>query len=275
MSLQRLRKVAGENVPMNKCLSFKHSLKAGQLQIGSWITLAHPAIAEIMANTGFQWLAIDLEHSVITIREAEELIRVISLSEVTSLVRLPSNNPDLIKQVLDAGADGIIVPMVKSREDAKKVVTSAYYPPKGVRSVGLARAQQYGSDFLGYKTWLDTTGCTIVVQIEHIDAVKQVESILSLPEVDAYLIGLYDLSASMNLAGEFQHPKVIEAIHYVRKIATQLNKPGGIHIVEPDVEHLIQSIQEGFTFLAYSIDIRMLDVSCRQALARVKKTRDY
>ena len=135
-------------------MSLMEKIKEGELTVGSWITLAHPAIAEIMSKAGFDWLAVDLEHSVITIREAEELIRVISLAGVTPLVRLTSNNPDLIKRVMDAGSHGVIVPMVKSAEDAVIAVESVKYPPVGKRGVGLARAQGYGTEF---KEYLKTT----------------------------------------------------------------------------------------------------------------------
>ena len=108
-----------------------------RLSIGSWITLGHPAIAEIMASAGFDWLAVDLEHSVITIREAEELIRIIELKGVTPFVRLSSNNPEQIKRVMDSGAHGVIVPMVNSAEAARKAVAAAKYPPVGERSLAL------------------------------------------------------------------------------------------------------------------------------------------
>lgn len=255
---------------INQAIQFKKALKSNQLQIGSWITLAHPAIAEIMANAGFQWLAIDLEHSVITLREAEELIRIISSSEAVPLVRLTSNDPDQIKRVLDAGAHGIIVPMVNSKNDAERAVSAAYYPPNGIRGVGLARAQGYGANFSDYKSWLEQNGCTLIVQIEHINAVEHAEEILSIDAVDGYIIGPYDLSASMGVAGEFNHPLVTQAIERVKEIGMRYNKVGGIHIIEPDVSLLNQSIQKGFTFLAYSLDIRMLDVSCRVAFSGTK-----
>ena len=130
-------------------------LSKNELNIGSWITLAHPAIAEIMSEAGFDWLAIDLEHSVITIREAEELIRVINLCGVTPLVRLTSNDSNQIKRIMDAGSFGVIVPMVKNADDAKKVVDAVRYPPTGSRGVGLARAQGYGTSFDSYIKWLE------------------------------------------------------------------------------------------------------------------------
>ena len=125
----------------------KRKLSQNEITIGSWITLAHPAIAEIMACAGFDWLVVDLEHSVITIKEAEELIRVINLCGVVPLVRLSINDSVQIKRVMDAGAHGIIVPMVNNRAEADTAVAAVYYPPKGTRGVGLARAQGYCTAF--------------------------------------------------------------------------------------------------------------------------------
>src|SRR5579885_2235656 len=127
--------------------SLKQRLRSGDTTVGSWITLAHPAIAEIMAKAGFDWLVVDLEHSVITIREAEELIRVIELCGSVPLVRVSANEPVQIKRVMDAGAHGVVVPMVNSREDAARAVASVKYPPRGARGAGLARAQGYGTSF--------------------------------------------------------------------------------------------------------------------------------
>ena len=126
-----------------------------KISIGSWITLAHPSIAEIFCSAGFDWLAIDLEHSSITIREAEDLIRIINLSGAKSYVRLTSNNDDQIKRVLDSGAKGIIVPMVNYKEDVERAIEACYYNPIGKRSVGLARAQGYGRSLDEYIKWLN------------------------------------------------------------------------------------------------------------------------
>lgn len=236
-----------------------------KVALGSWITLAHPAIAEIMANAGFDWLAVDLEHSVINIREAEELIRIIELSGVTPLVRLTSNNPSLIKRVMDAGAHGIIVPMVNSAEDAKQAVHSAKYPPSGKRGVGLARAQKYGADFKAYKEWQED-GSIIIVQIEHINAVNNFKDILSVPGIDGFIVGPYDLSGSIGIPGEFSHPKFLEAMKNIGEISKEMDAIGGVHIVEPDLQQLSKIIKEGYRFIAYSVDIRMLDEACRVAL---------
>ena len=239
-----------------------------QLSIGSWIQLGHPAVAEIMASAGFDWLAIDLEHSTITLREAEDLIRVIDLKGVVPLVRLASNNAEQIKRIMDAGAHGVIVPMVKSQDEARAVVRAVKYPPQGERSIGLARAQGYGVDFVRYFEW-QRDQSLVVVQIEHIDAVNNLESILTVPGVDAYIVGPYDLSGSIGLPGEFQASQFLEAMAQIRSVGEKLRVPGGVHIVEPDPQALKQCIDEGNRFIAYGVDTRMLDTVCRKGLESV------
>jgi 2-keto-3-deoxy-L-rhamnonate aldolase RhmA len=248
-------------------MSLKTRLQNGEVAIGSWITLAHPAIAEIMAKAGFDWLAVDLEHSVITIREAEELIRVIALCGVVPLVRLSANDAVLTKRVMDAGAHGVIVPLVNSAAEARAAVSAVYYPPRGRRGVGLARAQGYGARFPEYKEWIQREP-VVIVQVEHIEAVKNLKAILSVDGVDGFLVGPYDLSASMGKPGVFEDMEVRAAMEQIRTTAAALKKPGGIHVIEPDPGALAARIAEGYRFLAYSLDIRMLDVSCRTGLAR-------
>jgi len=251
-------------------IQLKECLQSNRLTIGSWISLAHPAIAEVMARAGFDWLVIDLEHSTITIREAGELIRVISLCDVPPLVRLTANDPNQIKRVMDAGAQGVIVPMVKSKGEAEQAVSAVYYPVQGSRGVGLARAQGYGTRFREYSQWL-AEQAVVIPQIEHIEAVNHLEEILSVSGVDGYIIGPYDLSASMGLPGQFGHPDVVAAIERIRRVGQAMNKPGGLHVVEPDAAELQRRIAEGFKFLAYSVDFRMLDATCRAGLAAIRR----
>ena len=249
--------------------NLKNDINEKKLALGSWITLAHPAIAEIMAKAGFDWLAVDLEHSVITIREAEELIRVINLAGAVPLVRLTSNDPDQIKRVMDAGSHGVIVPMVNSPEDAKKAVQAVKYPPIGKRGVGLARAQGYGTTFKEYLEW-QRESAVVIVQVEHIDAVNNLEEIFSVDGVDGFIIGPYDLSGSMGMPGNFEHPDFINAMERIKKVSKEMNMSGGIHVIEPEPEQLEQRINEGYKFIAYSLDIRMLDVACRNGLDQIK-----
>ncbi len=250
--------------------SLKQRMINKELTVGSWITLAHPAIAEIMARAGFDWLVVDLEHSVITIREAGELIRVIDLSGIAPLVRLSTNDPTQIKRVMDAGAHGVIVPMVNSAEEAKKAVDAVRYPPKGHRGVGLARAQGYGSSFKKYREWLDQESI-VIVQIEHINAVENLDAIMSVEGVDGFIVGPYDLSGSLETPGQFEDPLMIDAMGRIQTFAQTSSKVSGYHVVEPVVAELHKRMQEGYRFLAFSVDFRMLDTCCRSSIKKIRE----
>ena len=241
--------------------------------VGSWITIAHPTIAEIMAASGFDWLAVDLEHSAITIREAEELIRIIELNQVVPFVRLTSSNPDQIKRVMDSGAHGVIVPMVNDKRVAEVAVAATKYPPIGNRSYGLARAQKYGHGFEEYVSW-QASNAMVVVQIEHIDAVNNLEEILLVDGVDAYFVGPYDLSGSLGIPGQFSHPDFVSAMERIKSVAEAVGKPGGVHIIEPDGEMLQDALAQGYQFVAYSLDFKILDSGSRAGLKAWRKICD-
>jgi 2-dehydro-3-deoxyglucarate aldolase len=251
-------------------MQLKSRLSKGDLTIGSWITLGHPSIAEIMASAGFDWLVLDMEHSVLELSEIQTLIQVLDGKQCPSIVRLTSNHPDQIKRVMDAGATGVMVPMVKSAEDARAAVQSVYYPPRGQRGVGLARAQGYGSSFQKYRSWLEENA-VIVAMIEHVDAVNSIDEILSVDGIDAYIIGPYDLSGSMGRPGDLDHPDVQSAIARVLEAGRRSGKPGGIHVIEPNQDELQRRIAAGFNFLGYGLDIRILDSVCRSHMKAIRE----
>lgn len=255
---------------MNKNLPLKKKLLQGDVVIGSWITLGHSGIAEIIARAGYDWIVVDMEHSVIAIDTAGELIRVIDLCGVAPLVRLTSNHPDQIKRLMDAGAHGIVVPMVNSADDAARAVAAVRYAPEGSRGVGLARAQGYGVSFKDYFEW-QKHNAVVIVQIEHRDALAELDAILTVPGVDGFIVGPYDLSCSMGIPGQFEHPDFIAALNTILEAGRRLGVPAGLHIVEPDLERLSQSITEGYRFIAYSVDIRLIDVGARQGIQHLKE----
>ena len=238
--------------------------------IGTWLTLNDPAIAEIMAAAGFEWLAVDLEHSLLTLDSAGELIRVIELCGASPLVRLTSNDADQIKRVMDAGAHGVIVPMVLCADDAARAVAGTRYPPIGTRGVGLGRAHGYGYKFHQYLEW-QVAGPIVIVQIEHREAVENLEEILAVPGVDGLLIGPYDLSSSMGIPGKFDDPGFMESVETIRSTARHMGVPAGIFIVEPEVDELEQAVAEGYTFIVYSVDFRFLDTGARRGIAAMRE----
>ena len=259
-------KASHKNLPVSLCLSDKDN----QVSIGSWITIPHPAITEIIANAGFDWLVVDMEHSSIGIPAAEEMIRVIQLCGLPALVREGENNANLIKRVMDCGASGVIVPMVNTQQEAIQAVEAVKYPPQGTRGVGLARAQGYGTLFEEYREWVANES-TVIVQIEHIQAVDNIDSILSVEGIDGLIVGPYDLSASLGVSGQFDHPYMIEALNKIRESIEKQTKPFGFHVVQPDAQAAFAKFQEGYSFIAFGVDFLFLGELCRGSLKELKE----
>lgn len=247
----------------------KKALKAGALTLGSWITFRETSVAEIMARAGFDWLAVDMEHSPIGIADAERLIQVIELAGSVPLVRVSSNDEVIIKRVMDSGAYGVIVPMINSAQDAEKAVSAVKYPPAGTRGVGLARAQGYGASFEDYRDTVNSES-VVICQIEHKDAVRNIDEIFTVKGVDAFIIGPYDMSASYGIPGKFEHAVIKDAVKKVLKAAVKARVPAGVHIVHPDEAVLKKRVGEGFTFIAYGVDMIFMVESSRKAVSLFK-----
>lgn len=265
-SLQETKRPTGNETIMANTL--KEKLRKREVTIGSWITLGHTSIAEIMAKAGFEWLVVDMEHSVITLDTAQQLIQVIEGYGAVPLVRVGENNPTTIKRVMDAGARGVIVPMVNTKEEAEAAVRAVRYPPLGTRGVGLARAQGYGATFEQYRDWLNRESI-VIVQVEHIKAVENLEAILSVPGVDGCIIGPYDLSGSLGMPGNFDHPDVLAAIRKVEQTCKEKKVTLGMHVIQPDHRLVLERISKGYTFISFSLDILFLGNACREQVKAI------
>ncbi len=248
----------------------KINLHSKQPSLGSWVTIGHPNVIDIMAKAPLDWLVIDMEHTSIGLETCQTLISLIQGHGKAALVRVPENEPVIIKKVLDCGADGIVVPMVNSKQDAEKAVSAAYYPPNGTRGVGLYRAQNYGVGFEEYKQKLANKEIIIIAQIEHIDAVYNLEDILSVKDIDGYIIGPYDLSGSMGYPGDYDRDDVKDALNRVKKVCKQNNKSLGFHVISSKAEALQEKIDEGYNFLAFSLDFFFLGDRLREEIAKIK-----
>ncbi len=251
-------------------MTLKEKLVNNKLSLGSWVTIPSTDVIEILSSAGFDWLCIDMEHSSIDLEMAKLLILTIQANNMKALVRVPKNEEVVIKRVLDSGADGIIVPMVKTKEDAIQAVAFAKYPPVGKRGVGLYRAQNYGIGFKKYKKWVDEE-IVIIAQIEHIEAVKNIEDILQVDGIDGTIVGPNDLSGSMGYPGEYYRDDVKKAILDIKLACEKFNKPYGFHVIESDPSKLQARIDEGCTFLAYSLDFFFLGDSARNGMKIIKK----
>ncbi len=239
----------------------KHSLRNNSLTVGSWVTIGHPSIVEIMARAGFDWLAVDMEHSVIDLPTAQVLIAAIQAQGIVPLVRVGENDPKLIARVMDAGAAGIIVPMVNSKELADQAVRAVRYPPRGNRGVGLARAQGYGLGFEAYASTVNDE-TVVIAQIEHIAAVEALEDIVSVDGIDGVMVGPYDLSGSLGRPGKFDDPAVLQALSKVESVCRARKVPLGFHVIQPDARLAREKIEKGYRFLAFSLDSLFLGQSC-------------
>jgi 2-dehydro-3-deoxyglucarate aldolase len=250
--------------------SLKAALKAGRPVLGSWIQCGNVGIAEAMARAGFDWLAIDLEHSTISLETAEHLIRVVELCGCVPLVRLPSHDFVLAKRAMDAGAHGIIVPSVNTAEEARAAVQCIQYPPRGFRGMGLGRAHGYGTQFESYLKEVQDHG-VVVAMIEHKNGVENLEKILSVPGIDAIFVGPYDLSASYGTPGALSEPAVKSALQQIIKVAAKARVACGIHVVHPPVEQVRTRLEEGFRFIAYAGDMLLLTPAANQAVSSLRQ----
>ena len=232
----------------------KTKLANKELTIGSWLSFGYYQTCEIMARAGFDWLVIDMEHTTISLDQCLNMIRIIESNGVCPLVRVGQNDSLLIKQVMDAGAHGIVVPMVNSADDAQKAVNALYYPPIGERGVGLGRAHGYGIEFEEYRQWAEKESI-LIVQIEHINGVRNLEDIMSVKRVDGFIVGPYDLSGSLGLPGKWEDQKVKSSLTDISDFGKADSKPGGYHVVHGNQDELRLRISEGYRFIAYGDDM--------------------
>jgi len=251
-------------------MNLKQKLKNNELTVGSWIMMGNTMSVEVMALAGFDWLVVDIEHTSIGMETVQLLITTIQANDMKALVRVSKNEEVVIKKVLDIGADGIIVPMVSSKEDAEQAVDYAKYPPVGKRGVGLYRATKYGTNFEAYKKWVNDE-LVIIAQIEHIDAVNNIDEIVKVEGIDGTIIGPYDLSGSMGYPGEFERDDVKEAVQKVLDRCKKHNMPSGFHVVDTNPESLNQKITQGCTFLAYGIDYFFMRDAAMNGMKQIKR----
>jgi len=222
-----------------------------------------------LADAGFDWLCVDLEHSVIDYFEAKQLIMAIQSKGIKAYVRVGENNTRIIKRILDAGADGIIIPSVNSAQEARKAVDAFKYPPMGKRGVGLSRAQGYGFNFDNYRDHA-TKELKLILQIEHINAIEELEEIVAIDGIDGTFIGPYDLSGSIGKPGEWDHPTVKEALLKYERIAKASNKLMGYHVIEPQHSLVQEKIDKGYNFIAFSLDTLFLGSVARNEMRQIK-----
>jgi 2-dehydro-3-deoxyglucarate aldolase len=245
----------------------KLKLKNNKTALGGWMLIPHPAVAELMAGEGFDWIALDMEHAAVDLSTVEQIERAVRPSGCDLFVRLDGVNPVLAKHVLDAGAKGVIVPSVMTPADADAMTAAVRYPPEGSRGTSLARALDYGRDFAGYVR-RHNDEVFVAVMLEHHLAAERADAILARPGIDAAFIGPYDLSASLGIAGQLDHPDVLAA---ERKILAACKRQGvapGYHVVPPERSRIDERIAAGYRFIGCSLDTHLIMHGCRALLRK-------
>jgi 4-hydroxy-2-oxoheptanedioate aldolase len=240
------------DLPQN---AFKRALAAGQLQIGLWCSLASPIAAEIVADSGFDWLLIDSEHSPNEIPDLLAALQAVGRGTASPVVRPPWNDPVMIKRVLDIGAQTLLLPYVQSPDEARRAVAATRYPPAGIRGVTASgRAARYGR-VKDYLKRADSEIC-VIAQVETRSALDELEAIATTDGIDAVFIGPADLAASLGHVGHPQHPEVKAALEDGVRRLTAIGVPAGI--LTANEEEARRYINWGYRFVAVGVDIALL-----------------
>ncbi|HEY3132755.1 MAG TPA: aldolase/citrate lyase family protein [Acidobacteriota bacterium] len=242
---------------MDKSGSFKDKLKMGGVCVGIAVSFKDLAVTETVAGAGLDFVWIDMEHAALSIESVQGHIIAAQLMGVTSLVRVPWNDPALIKPILDNGAGGVIVPMIRSAEEAKQAVMACRYPPEGTRSFGPIRPSNYGRGFGPELCQTANESVVTVVQIEHIDAVDNLDGILQTPGLDTIFIGPHDLSLSMGLPTQVDHPKVVKVMEKVIDKSRQRGVFVGIAVGE-NPEVVLKWVRKGVQWVLVGADCSLL-----------------
>lgn len=247
----------------------KNRLRQGETTFGGWLTVPHPMIAEIMARSGFDWVLIDTEHGGFSNEGLQTCLVAFNGSQTVPMVRVAWNDAVLIKQALDMGADGILVPMVSSPAEARAAVSSCKYPPEGTRGFGPRRASDYGRNIDAYVAQANES-VIVIVQIEHINGVAQIDEILDTPGIDVACLGPTDLSGSAGVLRQFQHPVVVDSMTKVIRAARARQMPASIGITFAESEmHKWYGV--GANFIFCGDDTTMLVSQVNNVLASMRQ----
>lgn len=241
----------------------KRAIDAGDHVLGSWVSIGHPAMAEIPASLGFDFVVVDTEHTPTSLETVENMIRAVEAARGSTepIVRVAGNDPVRIKRVLDLGVGGVMVPMVETAEQARAVVDAIRYPPQGNRGIAAARASRYGLD-LGERVAGGGEDLVTVVQVETERGVEHADEIAAVDGVDVVFVGPADLSASLGVFGEWDHERYQTAIERVIAAADDAGVAAGTLALDAADVHA--QLEAGFSFVIAGIDASHVVDGCRE-----------
>ncbi len=237
--------------------ALKDKLRSRERLFAGWVSYSHPSITETFAQAGFDFIAIDMEHSSINVDQAQRIIAACQAGGTLCLPRPVSHSNDWIKPLLESGADGMLIQMVNTPDEVETLLGHLKYPPKGRRSFGVARAQSYGFDFDEYlQTWNKTS--SFIIQVESIEAVNNINDLLAFDDIDGVMVGPYDISGSLGVPGQTSHPDVVDASKRVIAACKEKGISCGTQIVEASQQNTQALFDMGYTYAILSSDLFVL-----------------
>jgi 2-keto-3-deoxy-L-rhamnonate aldolase RhmA len=252
---------------MENGTKFRSKIRGGQVCFGAGITFTDPTVTEALSSAlDFVW--IDMEHTALSLESVQGHIMATKASDAAPLVRVRWNDPVLIKPVLDMGAAGIIAPMVRNAEEARRAVAACLYPPDGSRGFGPRRPSNYGRDFGPEFCKAANQSIIIIAQIEHIDAVRNIDEILAVPGLTGIVFGPYDLSGSMGHMAEPGHPEVVQAMQSVVAKARKTDLLIGTGAGDPKAAK--EWIDRGVNWLILGVDYALLVKTCTEITTQIR-----
>lgn len=250
-------------------LNLRDRIIGKEIVVGTWLQTGNPVVAEIMAECGWDYIAADMEHTSINEDEFVSFVRAVK-GLCSPFARVESDDALAIRKVLDLGAQGVIVPMVNSAEQAERIVQAAKYAPMGKRGFAWVRANKYGVEFNEYAKSANNE-ITVVAMIETKEGVENIDEILSVDGIDGIFIGPYDLSGSYGVVGQVEHKIIKEAKLKVLDACKRHNKVAGQHIVRTTVENVKEAVEQGYTFFALGTDVLFVDNESRKTIDIINK----
>jgi 2-dehydro-3-deoxyglucarate aldolase len=252
--------------------TLKERLRRRERLFASWVSYACPSITETLARAGFDFIVIDMEHSTISLEQAQRIIAASQSEGVPCLPRPVSHSNDWFKPLLESGADGLMVQMVNTPEEVETIIGHLKYPPVGRRSYGVNRAQAYGFDFDAYiHSWNETS--TFLIQVESIQAVENIDKLLAFDEIDGVMVGPYDISGSLGVPGQTSHPLVIEASRKVIAACERFGKSCGTQVADAKEENTRALFDLGYTYAILGSDLFVLWKWAEQMQGLIKSMR--
>lgn len=256
----------------NLMKNIKHKIESGETVHGCWINLGSLVSAEIVGRAGFDWVLIDLEHGAGDVATMYHQLQVLGKTDVSCIIRTDELSRSKAQRILDAGGDGIMFPQIKTREEATFAARMMYYPPTGIRGMAkMVRATDFGTGAGEYMATLDKH-LLCVIQIETLEAVKEIDAIAATAGVDVLFVGPNDLSIALEVFGQYDHPRYQQALRDVVSAAAKHKKTAGVLLQDIGEYEMYHAL--GYRFLACGSDGAFVNRGARDMVKQLAQRRD-